>query len=404
MTSYRNKDQRPPIMAGAPPAPEWRVPRENWDRAPWNRWSFQNISKILPTAPIRRSGEPLAWDTDLQDLTGLTFPGSDGQATTFGNLLDGYVDGFLVARHGKIVHESYHNGMSAKTPHLAQSVSKSVVSTTAGCLIGDGLLDPHAPITAYLPELGATAWAGATLQHVLDMTTGVAFVEHYEAPDSDIARLDVASGWKPVPADADDADWPGTIWDQVLSLKANEADHGARFKYRSIETDVLGLAIARATGQHLAQVISDRIWAPMGAAEDANLTLDGAGTPLADGGMSATLRDFARFGQTMLDHGRAGGRQVIPPAWVDDVRRGDHGRFDNQSREFMPNGRYRNMFWIRDGNGPVHISLGIFGQFFYVDPDCGLLVVQLASWPESLSEHRHADTMLAIDAIAARIC
>lgn len=403
MTGYRNEDQRPPIMAGVPPSPEWRVPRNKWDRAPWNRWSFQNISNILPTAPIRRSDTPQDWETAPQDLTGLAFASTDGGAMTVQDLLDGYVDGFLVAQGGRIVHESYHNAMTPQTLHLAQSVSKSVVSTTAGCLIARGVLDPDAPITEYLPELATTAWSGASLQQVLDMTTGVAFVEDYEAPASDIARLDVASGWKLIPPGADPADWPATIWDQILTLTEREADHGVRFKYRSIETDVLGLAIARATGQHLAQVVSEQLWAPMGAANDANLTVDSAGTPLADGGISATLRDFARFGQTMLDDGRVGDRQVIPKAWIDDVRHGDHGLFDNRGRGILPNGRYRNMFWIRDENGPVHISRGIFGQFIYVDPERALVVVQLASWPESLSDRRHADTMRAIDAIAAHL-
>ena len=165
----------------------------------------------------------------------------------------------------------------------------------------------------------------------------------------------------------------------------------------------MGLAIARTAGQSLAQTISDHLWVPMGAETEANVTVDPAGTPLADGGISASLRDFARFGQTMANDGIAGGRQVIPMAWVHDVRHGDHGRFDDQSREFMPNGRYRNMFWIRDRDRPVHLSLGIFGQFIYVDPEKELVVVRLSSWPDSLSDEHHSNTIRAIDAIAKEL-
>lgn len=390
-------------MQGHPPPPEWRVPRADWDRAPWNRWAFQNIRKILPTETIARGPSVTLWATDPQDFSGVSFTGWNDRPMTVADMLDDYTDGFLVARGGTILHESYHNAMTRDTLHLAQSVSKSLVSTVAGVLIGGGRMEPDAPVSDYLPELAATAWNGATVRQVLDMTTGVKFIEDYEDPDSDIGRTDVACGWKPRPGGSDPADWPGCMWDQIMGLTECDAEHGARFKYRSIETDVLGLAISRITGLTLAQAISAHVWAPMGAENDADITVDPAGTGLADGGVSATLRDFARFGQTMLDGGIAGGRQVIPRPWVDDVRSGAHGRFDNQSREFMPNGRYRNMFWIQDHDRTTHLSLGVFGQFIYVSPERDMVVAKLSSWPDFLSDEHHSNTMRAINAIAAEL-
>jgi CubicO group peptidase (beta-lactamase class C family) len=108
-----------------------------------------------------------------------------------------YTDGFIVVHHGEIVCERYFTTMTARSLHLSQSVAKSVTSAVAGILVGRGLLDPDQPVTDYLPELKRTAWKGATLRHVLDMTTGVRFVEDYEALDSDIAMTDIATGWKP---------------------------------------------------------------------------------------------------------------------------------------------------------------------------------------------------------------
>ena len=404
MTSYRNSDPRLPIMQGAPPPPEWRVPPQDFDRAPWNRWSFQNIRMFVPSEEIASGAAALPWREEHQDLSAIGFESFAGAAMTLADLLDGYADGFLVAHRGRIVHESYHNGMMRKTPHLAMSVSKSIASTVAGILIAEGRIDPAALLTDYLPELADTAWNGATVQQMLDMTTGVSFVEDYESPDCDIARLEVASGWKAMPAGADPAEWPETTWAQILSLTSCDATHGTRFKYWSIETDLLGILISRVTGQTFAQTVSDRLWAPMGTEAAAYVTVDRDGTALADGGICATLRDFARFGQTLLDDGQAGGRQVIPRAWIEDVRHGKHGRFDDESREFMPRGRYRNMFWIRDETQPIHICLGIYGQFIYVSPDQDLVVVCLSSWPEALSDERHSDTMRAIDAIAAELC
>ncbi len=400
MTSYRNSEPALPIMQGSPPASEWQPPAADFDRGPWNRWSFQNIRMCVPTEGIARGANVTAWDSAPQDLTGLGYEAFDGKPATLNDLLNEFTDGFLVAHHGRIVHESYHNGMTQQTPHLAMSVSKSITSTIAGILIDQGRIDPASLVTEYLPELTKTGWNGATVQQVLDMTTGVTFVEDYDDPDCDIARMEYAAGWKPVPDGIDGSNWTDCIWGQILDLKDCEAKHGARFQYRSIETDLLGVLIARVSGRSLARAISDLLWAPMGAESAAYVTVDRNGTALANGGICATMRDMARFGQTMLDDGRSAGRQVIPQPWVQDIRHGDHGRFDNQSREFMPNGRYRNMFWIRDTGEPIHMSLGIYGQFIYVSPNDGLVVVCLSSWPDALSEEGHSNTIRAIDAIA----
>lgn len=404
MKSYRNSEPRPPIMRGAPPPPEWRPPRNEWDRPPWNRWSFQNVSQILPTAEIRRGDTITPWREAPKDILGVEFEAGVGRALTIAEMLDDtYTDGFLVAKGGAIVHESYYNGMDRRTRHLAQSVSKSIIGATAGALIGEGLLDPARPVTDHLPELAATAWKGATLRHVMDMTSGVKYVEDYEAPDSDIARTDVAAGWRLRPEGADPADWPGCMWDQIVSLTERDAEHGERWSYRSIETDVLGFAISRVARRPLAEVISDRLWAPMGAEEDALATVDSAGAALADGGICATLRDFARFGQTMLDRGAANGRQVIPAAFVDDVRQGDHGLFNAEGREHMANGVYRNQFWIEDRDRATHLSLGVFGQMIHVSPEHDMVTVKLSTWPDFTNPARSADTLRAVHAIAAAL-
>ena len=402
--SYKNSEPLLPIMQGSPPPTKWQLPLRDWDRAPWNRWTFQNIRTCVPTEEIACGETALQWEIALQDLTKVDFTSFGGTLMNVADFLDGYIDGFLVAHRGHIIHESYHNGMTRQTLHLAMSVSKSITSTIAGILIEQEKIDPAELVTTYVPELSTTGWEGATLQQVLDMTTGVSFEEDYDDPDCDIARLEVAAAWKPRPEGIDTLDWPDTTWDLIMTLKECDAVHGERFHYRSIETDLLGILISRVAGQTLAQAISENLWRPMGAETTANITVDWQGTALADGGISATLRDFARFGQTLLDDGRAGNRQVIPKAWIDDIRSGDHGRFDNKSREFMPNGLYRNMFWIRDETQPTHMSLGIYGQFIYVAPEQDLVVVCLSTWPDALSEEGHSNTIRAIDAIALEIC
>ena len=194
MQSYRNSEPRPPIMTGSPP--QLVPPRMDWDRPPWNRWAFQHIREILPTAEVwRGNGHRKRLERAERDLDDLAVSDSEGKPTTLAGLLDEtYTDGFLVLKDGRIAYERYFNGMTERTLHLSQSVAKSVVGTVFGILAGRGVVDPGRPVTDYLPELAATGWAGASLQHVLDMTSGVRFSEEYTDPYSDIGQVDVACG------------------------------------------------------------------------------------------------------------------------------------------------------------------------------------------------------------------
>ncbi|MEZ5923220.1 MAG: serine hydrolase [Hyphomicrobiaceae bacterium] len=387
-------------MQGAPPA--LVVPRLDWDRPPWNRWAFQHIREILPTAEVwRGAAPPGSLPVAPQDIGALAFTRVDGSATTIeAHLEETYTDGFLVALGGKVIAERYFNGMTPRTLHLSQSMSKSVVSATAGVLIGRGLLDPAAPLTSYIPELAATAYAGATLQHVLDMTSGVAFVEEYVDRYSDVGQMDVASGWKPIPPDSDPAfRWPAHVFEQIMGLRTLEAEHGSRFLYRSIETDVLAFAMERVTGKRLPELVSSLLWAPMGAEESANFTLDAAGYALASGGLSASLRDYARFGLVILNGGRSHGQQVVPVDWIADIRRGPHGLTNDYLRQSLPNGCYRNQFWVEDRERETVMCRGVFGQLIYIAPEHDLVVVKLSSYPDFLNLSYGLDTRRAIEAI-----
>ncbi|MEO0681121.1 MAG: serine hydrolase [Pseudomonadota bacterium] len=400
--SYRNSDPRPPIMQGSPVPPEWRVPPLDWDAPPWNRWAFQHMRELVTTVDVPRGGDAWEMPTRVSDVSAIACETADGRASTYGAMLDEtYADGALIWLDGTIIAEDYANAMTAATPHIAFSVSKSVVATAAGILIGEGLMDPAAPIVDYVPELSATGWNGATLQHVLDMTSGVKFDETYGGPDADILFLDVAANLKPPSPHMDPARIPACLWDQMMGLTVQEAEHGARFEYRSIETECLGYAMERASGMRLADLISDRLWAPLGAERDAFFTVDRAGFALADGGFNATLRDFARFGRLCLEDGRRDGRQVIPRDWVEDVRGGAHGLTNGHVQEMLPGGRYRNQFWIEADGRPAHLSLGIFGQHIYVDPQIGLVAAKLSSWPDFVTREHLIDWLRAVKAVAA---
>ncbi len=399
MSSYRNSDSRPPIMQGSPP--QLIPPRMDWDRPPWNRWSFQNIRQILPTAEVWRGDGPVrSLPRKEQDLDQLPVTSVEGASTTLAGLLDEtYTDGFIILKDGAVVYERYFNGMTPRSLHISQSVAKSVTAAAAGVLVGRGLLDVQAPVTQYIPELNDTAYRGALLQHVLDMASGVTFDETYTNPYADIGQLDVAAGWKPIPPGSDPAfRWPRHVFEQVLGLGKLECRHGDRFSYRSIETEVLGFCMERVTGKRLYEIVSEELWQPMGAEQSASFTVDAAGSSLADGGFNACLRDYARVGLLYLQNG--GG--IIPPAWVEATRNGRHDPAAPPSPS-LPEGSYRNKWWIEDPRSRAIYARGVFGQMIYVNWDYGLVAAKLSSWPDFLSTPLNIATQKALHAIGRHL-
>ena len=218
---------------------------------------------------------------------------------------------------GRIVAEEYLNAMTAETPHLLQSVSKSITAAVAGCLVGRGALDTQSRVDEVIPELAGTSFTGATVQQLLDMRTGTRFNEDYDDPDADVRVMEQVYLWRPTT----DATLPSDALSYFGTL-ANDEAHGGEFRYRSILTDVMAWVIERAGQGRFHEVVSRELWGPMGAEFDAEVTVEGHGNAMADGGISVRLRDLARFGLLYLNAGRRGSKQVVPRAWVHDTIHG----------------------------------------------------------------------------------
>jgi CubicO group peptidase (beta-lactamase class C family) len=369
---------------------------DNWDRAPFNRWSFQHLRELFPTAPVgidpaSRRNLPQA-TTPLEHLT---YRRTDGDTETIGALLARtYTDAFLVMHQGRIVAEHYFGAMTVATRHISQSVSKSLVGVLVGNFIDRGLLDPSAPATDYVPELRQCGYAGATIRHLLDMTSGVGFSETYGDPASDVWAMDVCTGWRP----DHDGSGPASLHDLILSLKQIRP-HGERFEYRSVETDVLGWVLERHSGRTLAQLLSEILWQPLGCETEAYFTLDKAGVALASGGFAATARDYARFGLMMLNGGLVGERRLLSADWVAACGQGDQAKFGAPYVEWYPGGAYSNQFWVEDCRRGSFMARGIYGQLIYVDPVNQLVAVKLSAWPDYRMADLLRDTLSGIRAI-----
>ena len=388
------------IMQGFPPPPGKRVTLENWDRPPCNRWAFQHVRETLPTVAVPRGGSVWTLPEAAEDFdqVAVTHPRNGMRRSALEVLEHTYTDGFIVLHRDRVVYERYFNDMRRSTLHLSQSVAKSVTASACGTLIHEGRIDRDAPLGELLPELRGSGYADATLRQVMDMRSGVRFGEEYTDPDSDIAMIDHASGWKPPREGMPDA---------VLEIPARlpkVREHGGLFEYRSIETDVMAWVMQRATGQRLADCVSERLWQPMGAEHEACYTVDRAGYALADGGFNATLRDYARVGLLYLNGGWGNGRQILPAEWVRETREdGDPTAFTGRWAEHFPRGAYKNQFWVRDVDRQQIMARGVFGQTIHVDPESELVAVGLSSWPEFINPEYVLDELDLIDEIARQL-
>lgn len=390
------------LMRDLPPVPGGLVTLENWCEWPYLRWGFQHVRELVPTARIDR-GEGPVWELEraLLDLASVELDGPDGAVISVADaLLHTHTDGFLVLHRGRVAAEQYDHGLTASTPHLLQSVSKSVTGALAGILVGRGELIPDAAVSDYVPELARSSFELATVRQVLDMRTGTRYSEDYEHPQSDVQRSAHLAGWGPVPPE------PGapTVYEQLLQL-SNDRPHGERFGYRSILTDLLAWMLERASDVRYPELLSAEIWAQLGAEHDAEITIR-HGVCQADGGISMTLRDLARFGEMIRMGGIAGGRQIVPAQWIADIREGDLEAREAFARgdraEARPGWMYRNQWWVEPERG-VAWALGVHGQLVCVHLPAQMVVVKLSSWPRPWDDALHELEQRVCAAVAARL-
>jgi CubicO group peptidase (beta-lactamase class C family) len=187
-------------MRGFPPAPEDQVSLANWREAPFNRWSFRHVREIIPTADIAHDphqARPLP--VGLVDTAKIRIRGARGRVLSLDDfLMAASTDSLVILHRGRIIVERYADGMTAETPHILMSVSKSVLGLLTGILVSEGILDPDRQVTSVIPEVTETAYHGATIRHLLDMRTGVAFDEDYTATSGPIVEYRKATNWHPL--------------------------------------------------------------------------------------------------------------------------------------------------------------------------------------------------------------
>lgn len=361
-------------MRGAPPPADKRIRFEEdaFLGFPQIRWSLSHRRELAATVNVWRGhGQPSPLDRSDNgvDIDAFTFADKNGCVRRFDEaLLDGYVDGILVLHRGRIVYERYFGALESHLPHACNSITKSYAGTVTAAFVQEGVLDDSKTIRHYLPELKGTAFEDATLRQVMDMQTGLAYTEDYSDEHSDISSYLRACGFRP---QLSGYDGPRTLCDYLRTIR-KKGEHGQAFAYKDVNTEVMAWVTARVTGRSLAQLLHERLWAPLGCEEDGYIIVDLDAMPMAGAGLSASLRDLARFGELMRREGEWNGNQLIPASVVRDVRRAT----------MLPSGySYRSQWWVTHDELGTFLAAGSHGQRLYVAPKAEMVVARFASHP-----------------------
>ena len=293
-------------------SPRAQVTVENWDKGgALSHWVYTHVSEVFPSAVVRRGGAIVDLPVELKSEIGaLKLKNADGLEQTLDQFVNnGAVDGCLVVHAGKIVYEKYPT-IQPDDLHIIMSVTKAVVLAALAILEDQGKIDLEKPVENFLPELKGSDWAGTRLRDLVDMRSGMEGSETsndaYRNPAHKQFQLEATLGWQLRTAPKlPEAARSGDLLAFLRTIK-RERPAGEKWAYTSSNTAVIGEVVSRITGKSLADAISDLIWSKIGAAHDATLAENERGFPASHAGMSATLRDVARFGLLFTKNPPAG--------------------------------------------------------------------------------------------------
>ena len=191
---------------------------------------------------------------------------------------------------------------------------------------------------------------------------------------------------------------------EFLQTVQKQGEHGEAFGYKTPNTDALGWIIARVTGRSVAEFLSERIWRRMGAEQDGYFSVDSTGTPFSGGGFNCGLRDLARFGEMIRNHGRFNGVQILPATTIEEIRNGgDPKRFIKAGYQLLQGWSYRNMWWITHNEHGAFAARGVHGQTIYIDPKAEMVIARFASHPVAGNAANDPTSLPAYHALARHL-
>jgi CubicO group peptidase (beta-lactamase class C family) len=342
--------------------------RSTFFRTPFLVGAFSHLDQVFEGRLVRRATTP----SPLARAASEPAVRYEYRGHTF--TLDDYLTrhpatGLLVARGDMILIERYQYARHDRHRFPSWSMAKTVTALLVGTALAEGRIHSvDDPAAAYVPALAGTEYGRTSLRHLLQMSSGVRFVEAYSGRD-DVSLLAASTFRQQVGAGGVDA---------VTPFNVRGAPSGTRFSYASVETQVLGLVLRAAVGRPVADDLHEKIWEPLGAEADATWLIDRAGQEATYCCLNAVLRDYARLGLLLAHDGQWRGRQLIPLAWIEDATRVHPGQVHLQPGIATPFFGYGYQVWLFPGERRMFALLGVHGQALFVDPASRLVLVHTA--------------------------
>lgn len=368
-SAVQAQQQLPPQLQSGPASDvpvATQIMRWHMNDADVNSFAFRNMDQLFTTRAVGHSDAVWSFPKVERPMDfsysfgGKTYRAEQALERTYTNAL-------LIMKDGRIVTEIYRNGSNERTRFMGWSMTKSITATLVGTALADGLIGSlDDQIVRYLPELKGSGYDGVTIRQILQMRSGVEYAERYDFANPGIAASNHINALvKNVARFAD-----------VARTIKRSSKPGEVFAYKTIDTAVLGWLIERVSGGSVAAYTTRKLWEPLGTEADGFYIMDGhpgIGREFSGAGFNATLRDWARFGQMMLDGGTANGKRIVSEQWVKAAQ-------TPAGSEEGPDGGYGYQWWTMP-NSPSYSAIGLQGQYVFVDPASRTVVVKLSYDP-----------------------
>ena len=340
-------------------------------------WNFADINdyKKFPSLPIEKASDEFSFKEKFV-TTNLTVPQifeEKSGVITFDEFHENHKTvAFMIIRNDSILYEKYYSGYDDSAIIPSFSLSKSFISALIGIAVDENFIkNVHQPVTDFIPELKQNdpRFENITLEHLLNMRSGIRFNEGYSNPFADMAKY-----------------YYGRNLNKYLTQLKIETPPDEKYNYLSVNTLLLGIALERATGRKLNQYLEEKIWKPLNMEFDASWSIDSKkdNQIKAFCCINARTRDFAKFGRLYLNNGKYNQQQIIPEEWIKKTMAITNNSKDSQNYAY-------NYSWRVKEDGAI-FAKGVLGQFIYVFPEKNIIMVRLGkktdgiNWPEFMEQ------------------
>lgn len=344
--------------------------------------TFQHTPQIQPTKKIGKGDETFQFQKEDNAALAEGFTYEDVFYPSEEFIENTRTSGLLVIQDDVIRYEEYFFGGDENTLFSSNSMGKSFVSALMGIAVSEGYVDSvEDPIGKYIPEFVGSELENIPIRACLQMASGIDFDEDTDMSGFSMRTLMGASAMK------------------VISKYGIQEEPYTYRRYLSINTEILGEVITNATGYSLAEYMEEKLWKRLGAAHEAYWTLSN-GKELAMGGLSVSLRDYARFARLYLNEGNCNGEQILTKEWVRDSL--------DASAEYSKPGAnldaynaigYGYQWWVPEGKEGEFMAIGVYGQWIYVNPTNKVIVVKTSADPDFMEkgyELKHVEFFRAL--------